>query len=40
MLTLKRLFKIDISDHFPVCIIIASTEKIVENKHTYVCIRE
>ena len=28
--------KIDISDYFPVCIIISSTEKAVENKHTYV----
>ena len=31
------IFKTDISDHFPVCIIISSTEKLVENKHTYVC---
>ena len=23
------------SDHFPVCIIISSTKKLVENKHTY-----
>ena len=30
------IFKTDISDHFPVCIIISSTEKLVENKHTYV----
>ena len=30
------IFKIDITDHFPVCIIISSTEKLVENKHTYV----
>ena len=29
-------FKTDISDHFPLCIIISSTEKLVENKHTYV----
>ena len=29
--------KSDISDHFPVCIIISSTEKLLENKHTYVC---
>ena len=30
------IFKSDISDHFPVCIIISSTEKRVGNKHTYV----
>ena len=30
------IFKTDISDYFPVCIIISSTEKLVENKHTYV----
>ena len=30
------IFKTDISDHFPVCIIISSTEKLVENKHTNV----
>ena len=30
------IFKTDISDHFPICIIISSTEKLVENKHTYV----
>ena len=30
------IFKTDISDHLPVCIIISSTEKLVENKHTYV----
>ena len=30
------LSKIDISDYFPVCIIISSTEKAVENKNTYV----
>ena len=28
-------FKTDVSDHFPVCIIISSTEKLVENKYTY-----
>ena len=27
-------FKTDISDHFPVCIIISSTEKLLEYKHT------
>ena len=30
------IFKTDISDHFPVCFIIFSKEKLVENKHTYV----
>ena len=30
------IFKTDISDHFQVCIIISLTEKLVENKHTYV----
>ena len=30
------IFKTDVSDHFPVCIIISSTEKPVENKHSYV----
>ena len=30
------IFKTDVSNHFPVCIIISSTEKFVENKHTYV----
>ena len=30
------IFKTDISDHFPVCIITSSTEKLVENKRTYV----
>ena len=30
------IFKTDTSDHFPVCIIISSTEKLVENKHTHV----
>ena len=30
------IFKTDISDLFPVCIIISSTEKLVESKHTYV----
>ena len=30
------IFKTDISDHFPVCIIISLTEKLAENKHTYV----
>ena len=30
------IFKADVSDHFPVCITISSTEKFVENKHTYV----
>ena len=30
------ILKTDISDHFPVCIIISPTEKLVENKHTYV----
>ena len=30
------IFKTDISDHFPVCNIISLTEKLVENKHTYV----
>ena len=30
------IFKTDIQDHFPVCLIISSTEKLVENKHTYV----
>ena len=30
------IFKTDISDHFPVCIIISSTEKLSENKYTYV----
>ena len=29
--------KSDISDHFPLCIIISSTEKRLENKNTYVC---
>ena len=29
------IFKTDISDHFPVCIIISSTEKLVQNKYTY-----
>ena len=29
-------FKIDISDHFSVCIIIALIEQLVENKYTYV----
>ena len=28
--------KTDISDHFPVCFIISSTEKLVENKDTYI----
>ena len=28
------IFKIDITDHLPVCITISSTEKLVENKHT------
>ena len=28
------IFKTEISDHFPVCIIISLTEKLVENKHT------
>ena len=32
----KAVFKIDISNHFPVCIAIFSTEKLVENKHTFV----
>ena len=32
----KAVFKIDISNHFPVCIAIFSTEKLVENKHTSV----
>ena len=30
------VFKTDISGHFPVCIIISSTEKLVENKYTCV----
>ena len=30
------IFKTDISDHIPVCIIISSTEKLVENKQKYV----
>ena len=30
------IFKTDISDHFPVCFILSSKEKLVESKHTYV----
>ena len=30
------IFKTDIVDHFPVCIIVSSTEKLIENKDTYV----
>ena len=30
------IFKTDISDHFPVCTVISSSEKLIENKHTYV----
>ena len=30
------IFKIDILDHFPVCIIISSKEKLAKNKYTYV----
>ena len=30
------IFKTDISDHFPVSIIISSTDKLVWNKHTHV----
>ena len=37
MLTIKPLvLKPILSDHLPVCIIISSTEKLVENKLTYV----
>ena len=32
----NAFFKTDISDHFPVCIIISSKDKLVENKYTYV----
>ena len=34
------IFKTDISDHIPVCIVISSAEKIIENKHTYANKRE
>ena len=30
------IFKTDISDDFPICTVISSPEKLVENKHTYV----
>ena len=36
---IDQIFKTDITDYFPANIIISSTEKLLENKHTDVCKR-
>ena len=30
------IFETNVSDHFPVCIMISSAEKLVENKYLYI----